>query len=97
MISLLECVDFMKDLVYTMLQLRQVIFFVFIDLIGAIHKKHTKRPHCEQRSLKTPVISLLQRSQCHGTIFISSCAPKNYITLKRSWLQEALYIQSDKV
>jgi len=74
-----------KTLVYTILQLRQVIFCLFIDLIRAIHKKHTKRPHCEQRSLKPPAISLLQRSQCHGTIFITNCTANNYITLNHSY------------
>jgi hypothetical protein len=60
-----------NELIYICLQLLQNIFFAFIEAIGAKHKTHIILLHCEQRTLKTPPISLLQRSQYQGTIVIA--------------------------
>jgi hypothetical protein len=59
-----------NERVYRDLQLLQTTFFAFIEAIGAKHKTHISLLHCEQRRLKTPPISLLQRSQYQGTIVI---------------------------
>jgi hypothetical protein len=59
------------ELIYMGLQLLQNTFFAFTEAIGARHKKHIILLHCEQWSLKTAPISVLQRSQCQGTIVIA--------------------------
>jgi len=59
------------ECVYRDLQLLQTTFFAFIEAIGAKHKTHIILLHCEQRSLRPPPISLLQRSQYQGTIVIA--------------------------
>jgi len=59
------------ELIYMGLQILQNTFFAFTEAIGDRHKKHIILLHCEQGSLKTAPISVLQRSQCQGTIVIA--------------------------